>query len=183
MITSIPNMFHRALDRFKRDEGNATIEFAIFFPLLVTILLSTVEIGILTIRQVMLEHAVDLTVRDLRLGKLINPTQDDLRDLICARSSVVPNCTESLLLELRPVSTVTWAPLSSDVTCKERAIGSIDPLIDLIDAGTSHEMVLIRACAVFEPVFPSTNLAVHMEKDQLGGYALVASSAFVNEPT
>lgn len=182
MIRFIPNMLHRAFDRFKRDEGNATIEFALFFPLLVTMLLSTVEVGILTIRQVMLEQAVDLTVRDLRLGKLIKPTQDDLRNLICDRSSVVPRCSDSLLIELRPVSTVSWTPLGQDTTCKDRSNGDINPVVDL-NPGSSHEMVLIRVCAVFQPVFPSTKLGIHMTKVGLAGYALVVSSAFVNEPT
>lgn len=184
MIRSIYPAFSRIVACFKREEGNATIEFAFFFPLMVTLLLSSIEIGILTIRQVMLEHAVDLTVRDLRLGNLINPTQDDLRDLICERSSVISsaNCSQSLLIELRPVSTVTWTPLASDTTCKERTIGSLDPVIEL-RPGLSHEMVLIRVCAVFEPIFPSTKLGVKMSKDELGGYALVSSSAFVNEPS
>lgn len=164
-----------------RENGNATIEFAFFFPLLVTLLLSTVEIGILTIRQVMLEQAVDLTVRDLRLGKLIEPTQDDLRDLICQRSSVVPKCRDSLLIELRPVSTTTWSPLGSDTICKNRD-EELSPLVELTP-GKSHDMMLIRVCAVFKPIFPTTSLGIYMAKDELGGYALVSSSAFVNEPT
>lgn len=167
---------------FKRENGNATIEFAFFFPLLVTLLLSSVEIGILTIRQVMLERAVDLTVRDLRLGNLEDPTQELLRNLICVRSSVVPDCQKSLLIELRPVDTVAWTPLSTDTTCRDRNL-DIDPIGDYLDAGASHEMVLIRVCAVFDPVFPTTKLGVHLAKDDIGGYALVTSSAFVNEPT
>lgn len=166
---------------FSRENGNATIEFAFFFPLLISLLLSTVEVGILTVRSVVLEYAVDLTVRDLRLGKLENPTQDSLRDLICDRSSVVPRCRDSLLIELRPVSTVTWTPLASDTTCKNRD-EDINPVVEL-DPGQSHEMVLIRVCAVFEPIFPTTKLGIHMSKDALGGYALATSSAFVNEPT
>jgi len=42
---------------------------------------------------------------------------------------------------------------------------------------------LIRVCAVFKPVFPSTKLGIRLARDELGGYALVASSAYVNEPT
>lgn len=164
-----------------RENGNATIEFAFIFPLLVTLLLSTVEIGILTIRSVMLERAVDLTVRDLRLGKIEDPTQEKLRDLICDRSAVVADCDHSLLIELRPVSTVTWTPLSSDTTCKNRN-EDINPVIAL-NPGVSHEMILIRVCTVFQPIFPSTSLGMHLSKDELGGYALVTSSAFVNEPS
>ncbi len=172
----------RTFARFKRDEGNATIEFVIFFPLMVSLLLSTVEIGILTIRQVLLEHAVDLTVRDLRLGNLNNPTQDSLRDLICERSALALNCSDSLLIELRPVSTVTWTPLSVDTTCKDRNNGDINPVVALVP-GQSHEMVLIRVCAVFKPIFPTTKLGIHLSRDEYGGYAIVTSSAFVNEPT
>lgn len=179
-----PNI-KRAMRRFRsvwtRENGNATIEFAIIFPLLVTLLLSSVEIGILTIRQVMLERAVDLTVRDLRLGNIDEPTQGKLRDLICARSSVVSDCSDSLLVELQAVSTTTWATLSSDTTCKNKNL-TIDPVVTL-DTGSSHEMVLIRVCAVFDPVFPSTTLGVNMVNDDVGGYALVSSSAFVNEPS
>lgn len=170
-----------------RENGNATIEFAFFFPLLVSLLLSTVEIGILTIRNTMLERAVDLTVRDLRLGKLTNPetgegpTQDSLRELICERSSVVPRCRDRLLIELRPVSTVTWTPLASETTCRNSDLELNPPIT--FNPGASHQMVLIRVCAVFTPVFPTTKLGVHMSNDALGGYALVASSAFVNEPT
>lgn len=165
----------------RRENGNATIEFALFFPMLVTMLLSTVELGILTIRNVMLEHAVDLTVRDLRLGKINNPTQAKIRYLICERSSVVADCENRLLIELRPVSTVTWTPLASDTTCKNRD-ENINPAVEF-NPGISHEMVLIRVCAVFKPVFPSTTLGMQLARDDLGGYALVASSAFVNEPT
>ena len=165
----------------KREDGNATIEFVMFFPMLVMILLSTVEVGILNIRNVMLEHAVDRTVRDLRLGKIKNPSQAKLRDLICSRSAVIPNCQNKLLIELRPIDTVTWAPLGSDVMCKNRD-GEINPALKL-KPGASHEMVLIRVCAVFKPVFPSTKLGIRLARDELGGYALVASSAYVNEPT
>jgi len=181
MIGSFKPAAKRLRSIWCRENGNATIEFAFFFPLLVSLLLSTVEVGILTIRQVMLEQAVDLTVRDLRLGKLLAPTQDDLRNLICARSSVVPHCRDSLLIELRPVSNVTWAPLGSDTICKNRD-EDITPVVEL-NPGQSHEMMLIRVCAVFEPIFPTSKLGVHMARDQLGGYALVSSSAFVNEPT
>lgn len=181
MISFVLPVFKRALTRFKRDEGNATIEFAIFFPLLVTLLLSTVEIGILSIRQVMLEQAVDLTVRDLRLGKIESPDQDKLRNLICARSLVVADCSGSLLVELRPVSTVTWAPLSEDTTCKDRSV-EIDPENIVVAPGQSNDMVLIRVCAIFIPVFPTTTFGIHLSRDEYGGYALVTSSAFVNEP-
>lgn len=181
MIGFITPLLSRVRSFASREKGNATIEFALFFPMLVTLLLSTVELGILTIRNTLLEHAVDLTVRDLRLGKIIDPTQAKIRNLICARSSVVQDCENRLLIELRPVSTTTWTPLASDTTCKNRD-ETINPTVEF-SPGVSHEMVLIRVCAVFKPVFPGTTLGMQLGRDALGGYALVASSAFVNEPT
>lgn len=165
----------------KREDGNATIEFAIWFPMLIAIFLSAVEVGILTIRHVMLERAVDMTVRDLRLGHFVNPTQDALRTLICQRAAVIPFCMDSLLIELRPVSTTTWTPLAEQTTCKDRD-EVINPAVTL-NPGIAHEMVLVRVCAVFDPIFPTTRLGISLEIDELGGYALVASSAFVNEPS
>ncbi|WP_456386911.1 TadE/TadG family type IV pilus assembly protein [Profundibacter sp.] len=181
MIGFITPLLARVRSFANREKGNATIEFAMFFPMLVTLLLSTVELGILTVRNTLLEHAVDLTVRDLRLGKINQPTQEKIRNLICERSSVVQDCENRLLIELRPVSTVTWTPLASDVICKNRD-ETINPVVTF-DAGASHEMLLVRVCAVFKPVFPSTTLGMQLARDELGGYALVASSAFVNEPT
>ena len=181
MIRLIKNFLSQARRLRQREDGNATIEFAIIFPIIVTMFLSAFEIGILMTRHVMLERAVDLTVRELRLGKIIAPTQDDLRTLICDRAQIVPRCMQSLLIELRPVSTVTWAPLGSDTTCKNRD-SNISPVVAL-NPGASHEMVLVRVCAVFKPVFPSTKLAISLNRDELGGYALVSSSAFVNEPS
>lgn len=181
MTVFITPLLARLRSFARREKGNATIEFALFFPMLVTLLLSTVELGILTIRNTLLEHSVDLTVRDLRLGKINQPTQEKIRDLICARSSVVQDCENRLLIELRPVSTVTWTPLATETTCRNRD-ETINPVVTF-NPGASHEMILVRVCAVFKPVFPYTTLGMQLGRDALGGYALVASSAFVNEPT
>ena len=56
-------------------------------------------------------------------------------------------------------------------------------LLDPLDTGTDNEMMLIRACAVFDPIFPMTGLGLKLKKDAFGGgYAIIARSAFVNEP-
>jgi len=165
----------------QNEDGNPTVEFVIVFPFIVTLFFTAFEFGLLMTRHVMLERAVDLTVRDLRLGHFIAPTQDDLRRVICNRAGMIPKCMDSLLIELRPVSTVTWTPLGSDTTCKNRN-EEIQPVVSL-NPGISNEMVLVRVCAVFEPFFPSTTLGMKLSRDELGGYALVSSSAFVNEPS
>ncbi len=42
--------------------------------------------------------------------------------------------------------------------------------------------MLIRACAKFDPIVPTTGLGFRLPKDNTGAYALISSTAFVNEP-
>ena len=165
---------------FSRENGNATIEFVIIFPILMTLLISSVEFGILTMRKVMLESSVDRTIRDLRLGKLLDPTQASVRKEICDRASMIPSCEDRLIIELTPVNTNSWGVLREQTTCVSRD-SALNPVVEL-NPGAAHELVLIRVCAVFDPIFPTSALGTHLVKQETGGYALTASSAFVNEP-
>lgn len=180
MINTLTKMFVWVKPSWRRENGNATIEFALLFPAFITLFLVVVETGLLLTRGVMLDRAVDMSMRDLRLGTLNPMTHDNLKDDICINSVIIPNCVDSLLLELRPISTTTWEPLSNDVTCVDRS-EDIQPVLEF-DPGQSNEMMLVRVCAVFDPFFPTTGLAAQMQLDATGAYALVATSAYVNEP-
>ena len=48
----------RLWPRARREDGNATSEFVILFPMFVFILVSATEIGFITLRHTMLERAV-----------------------------------------------------------------------------------------------------------------------------
>ena len=165
----------------REDDGSATIPFVIFLPFFMTLVMSSLEIGMVMMRQVMLERALDLSVRDLRLD-LWDGTQEEFKTLICSRASVIPDCGNVLLVELRPVSTVTWEPLASGPTCVNRAVPMDPKDYPKFEKGKGDEIMLIRACAKFDPVFPTTGLGLHLPKDNTGAYALISSTAFVNEP-
>ena len=49
-------------------------------------------------------------------------------------------------------------------------------------AGTQNEMMIVRACAMVDPVFPGTALALLLEENVGDGFPLIATSGFVNEP-
>jgi len=181
MRNVINNFLARLRDLRQKEDGTATIEFAIVFPIIMTMFLAAFEVGLLMTRQVTLERAVDMTIRDLRLGNIVAPTQDSLRARICANARIIPECMTNLMIEMRPIDTNTWTPLGTDVTCKERS-EDLDPLVSL-NPGVQHELILVRVCSVIEPWFPTTKLGVALHNDTLGGYALAASSAFVNEPS
>ena len=164
----------------RSEDGTATIPFVMFVPFYMLLLLSSIEMGMLMIRHVMLERALDIAVRDLRLGTWNPPTNTDLKRRICRSAGLIPDCMNSVMVELRPVSKTTWSPLASGPTCVDRN-ASIQPVTSFV-AGTSNDMMLIRACAKFDPIFPTTGLGSSLPKDNSGAYALVSSTAFVNEP-
>jgi len=184
-MISVLTRLHRWARAFRQSEnGNATIEFAIMFPIFLSIFLSSFEFGIMMVRQMTLERAVDRTVRELRLGQLLNPTQDSIRDRICARASLLADCDErNLMIEMVPVDTSIWNPLSTTTKCRNRNLAvPISPPTGLTTSGAENQLVIIRVCAVVKPIFPTTKLGMSLYKSEYGGYALASSSAFVNEP-
>lgn len=179
MIRFIKNsrLFRRGI---YREDGNATIEFVIIFPAIMTLFLMGFETGLLLTRGVMLDRGVDIAMRELRLGSLDPMTHDQLKISVCDNSVIIPDCQNALLIELRPIDETTWAPLGTDTTCVDRN-EDIQPALDFIEGG-KNEMMLVRVCAVFDPFFPTGGLAAQIKLDASGAYALVATSAYVNEP-
>ena len=108
------------------------------------------------------------------------------RDFVRKRVLVIiPDNTRSG--PIGEVFKLLYEPLSDTATCVNRAL-PIDPSLDFrqLEGGASNEMMLVRVCAKFDPYFPSSGLAAQMKLDDkiddTGGYALVTTSAFVNEP-
>ena len=171
----------KALRRLRRDDGTATIEFVILFPLFIILMISGVEAGMLMTRQMMLERGLDLTMRSVRLGTLAEPTHDNVKALICKNAIIIPNCMDVVQLELREVDTLAWnVPLQGN-SCVDRT-RPMNPAVLNFDPGARNTLMMVRACAVFDPMFPATGLGVHLPKDASGGYRLIATSGFVNEP-
>ncbi|MDO9526286.1 MAG: TadE/TadG family type IV pilus assembly protein [Gemmobacter sp.] len=169
-----------------REDGTVTVEFVILFPMFVSLLLMSFEAGMLMTRFIMLERALDITVRDIRIGNYEFPTpanateaHDMVKADICARSILMPNCMQDLMLEMRPVNRTTWAGMDASPDCIERG----EPLGEVSFApGAQNQLMLIRACAVFDPFFPTTRFGLRLRLDPSGGYQMAAMSAFVNEP-
>lgn len=174
----------RALRRlrraFGREEGGATVEFVIVFPLFLTVLLTSVESGLMLARQVMLERALDMAVRDLRLGSWVNPDHDGLRERICARTGILRDCRTDLLLELQPVDATNWILPQDPVACVDRE-EEIEPVTQFTP-GAGNQLMLVRVCYIADPLFPTTRFGLQLPLDASGGFQLRSASAFVNEP-
>ena len=171
----------RMLKRFRRDDaGSASIEFAIMFPVFFVILISAMELGLMTVRSALLERALDVVVRDIRLTTGTAPSHVQLRTAICEETSVVPDCFNNLALEMRLVDPRAWTDIPSAVTCTNRA-EEVAP-VTTFQHGMDNEVMIIRACAKYEPMFSDYGLSAFMSKDSSGDVALIAKSAFVQEP-
>lgn len=178
--------FHKKFVRFgRREDGSATVEFVIVFPLFMFLFLMGFESGIYMIRNVMLERAVDISVRDIRLGNGRVPEFSALKTNICDDVLVIPNCADSIHIYMTEIAITPGSVTANtgDIRCLNRY--SDEPQFDETDysIGNTNTMMLVQVCASVHPYFPSTGIGLGLRRDLLGGdYAIVASTAFVNEP-
>lgn len=184
MIRALLRRVRHAAGRFRKGEaGNGAIELVIVLPMIMTVFMYSAESGLYMTRQIMLERAVDITVRDLRLGRIPTPTHQELKDRICANSSIIPDCADALRVELLRVSTTTWNMPTTTVPCIDR-----DEPIELsleFNPGVENELMLVRVCLIQDAIFPGTDFSkgIAREGDSAGGYAIISTSSFVNEPS
>lgn len=173
------------LRRFRKDEdGQMMIEFVLLVPLIFTIFLTSVELGIYSMRQMWLDRGLDMTVRIVRLGTGTTPDHDDLKDMICARAGFIPDCANSLKLEMRPVDPRNFVALSLTPDCFDKSQPVLPEDAPTYITGQEHDLMVLRACVKFDPIFPTTGLGFDLVQDGDGaGQAMMtAMSAFVQEP-
>lgn len=167
--------------RFTRGEsGTATVEFVIVFPFFLGVLLSAFELSLITMRETMLERALDLTVREIRLETGSAPQHDEIKARVCSRAPVIPDCEKNLRLEMLVINPRAWNDPEDEFDCTDQS-EDVQPVRNFVN-GMENELMLLRACAKFEPVFPGAGLGKTLSKDAAGMAALVAKAAFVQEP-
>ncbi len=180
-MTSFGKRLYRALRRLGLSEsGAATVELVIVFPFFIGVFLSSYDVAMMNMRAVMMEQAMDKAVRRIRLSSGANLNYNLIKSDICDDAFLIPDCDNALQIEMQPVSTQTWAGITTGADCVARN-QTLQPLIKFRN-GAENELMLIRICAVVDPVFPGIGVGRTMPKDASGGYRIIASSAFVNEP-
>ena len=169
----------------RKEDGNATIEFVFLFPAFIFLFLTGFEAGYYMVRNVMLEQATDIAVRDVRLGNGKVPSFVALKRDICANAAIIPDCLDSVQVEMQPVAIAPGAvatTLQTAAKCVDR-LSTDDPLTGTTyDVGSENQMMVVRVCALSKPLFPTTGIGVGMQVDGDGNYAIVSTTAFVNEP-
>ncbi|WP_324753706.1 pilus assembly protein [Roseovarius sp. Pro17] len=185
----------RALARLThREDGNASVEFMVIMPLYMALLIMSLELSFITLRHTMLERGLDIAVRDIRLGTgKFTPTpgndddgtatqayHDTIKKRICDEAYVINDCENNLKLEMIRSDMRNLTTLGGQVECTDKeeegaATFNFTP-------GQQNDLMFLRACAKYDPIFPTWQLARALEKDASGQIAIVSMSAFVMEP-
>ena len=170
----------RTARRLRRNTaGAAAVEFALVIPVFLGLLFTSFEAGWLMLQSIMLDRAVDKTIRDLRIGTLPNPSQASVRSTICGKALVLVRCEESLALELITINSDADYP-ADDTPCIDRS-AEIAPVLKF-DPGGQSQTVFVRVCFVVNPITPMMGAGLRLPTDARGEYRLIAKSGFINEP-
>ena len=165
---------HRALVRHRRSErGIVTAEFLIGIVIVFTMFMVTIELSFLMARSTLLHQSLEVTMREVRLGLIINPTVQSLEGAICDRMSTIPDCASSLVLEFTQVDQTTFEMPAPQEPCTRRSAEIIaNRGGELYFTGEENELMVVRACMVVDTITPFVDDA----------FELFARTAFVNEP-
>ena len=172
----------RTVWRWLKDEdGNATIEFVIWWPFLIWFLSSAFEASLITTRQVMLNVALDRVVRDLTLGNLGAPSHEELKATLCNTAGTIPQCDESLHIEMERISTDSFAIRTGQAQCIDKSDDSA-PALNFSN-GSSNDLMLMTVCVNVRPIVPGTGLGFKLTGfGQSTHFNLYGYAAFVVEP-
>lgn len=111
------------LKRFSRSEdGNPTIEFVVMVPLIFTIFMTAMELGIFSMRQMWLDRGLDIAMRQVRLNTASIPSHTALKQTICANAGFLPDCMNSVKIEMQKTDPRDFQPLERDADCIDQSL-------------------------------------------------------------
>lgn len=181
MIHAFKSIIRCAKSFGKREDGSSTVELVMLLPLYMTMFLMSYEGGRISLNHVMLERGLDLTVRDVRIGQIQDPTHSELKESICSYAAIIPDCINQLQLEMVRMDVRAWdSSLDGAVQCVDRAL-DVQPAVRFTN-GENNELMVLQVCSLFDPRVPTSGIGKAIPKESGTAYALVASAAFVMEP-
>lgn len=173
---------HKTLRRFRDSEdGSAAVPFALWMPVMVGVILSTVELGAVTIRHQALERGLDQTVRDVRLGTGTIYDHASLKQSICEKAAALPDCMNTLQLEMVKLDLRNWTFPDPTADCVDTSL-EVNPQREFT-YGKDNEMMMLRACFKYTAVSPAGYLSSALQSDAQGYTAIISTAAFVQEPS
>lgn len=162
-------------------DGAVTVEFVILLPLLLYVFMMGFELGLLNVRHLFLHRATDLVARDIQISTKTPPTYAELKQQICDRALFQQDCVDSIRIEMRALPLADWADATRTVACVDREESDSEPTQNY-QPGQQNDLMLIRVCRLFKPIFPGSGLGHRLPKNSEEEYGLVVFSGFVSEP-
>ena len=181
----MPRLRLPALSRLARyraaEDGAVTIPTLLWLPLFIMIMVASVELCVLTVKQTLLERGVNLSTRILRLGISDMPTHDELKRSICSNIAFLSTCMDDLAVEVFEVNQDTWTSSGAGqgLLCSDAITDDKKPTLE---RGLGNQLMVLRACLRVTPMENLNPLSQALVKNSAGQYALVVTTAFVNEP-
>ncbi|MBS1303872.1 TadE/TadG family type IV pilus assembly protein [Loktanella sp. SALINAS62] len=167
-------------DLLRGESGAATVSFVLVVPVFFFIFVNAFEIHVHSIRQVMVDRAVDLAARDVRIGYLTNPTHDDLTAQVCKYARLIENCERDIRLDMTVVDPRNLTLPTDATPCRDRAEEN-PPEITLAN-GENNKLMLLRVCILFDPAFNYAGVGRKILIADTEYYAMQAATAYVMEP-
>lgn len=158
--------------RFRRDQrGAAAVEFAFVAPMVIVLLVATIEIGVMEVMSNNLDAAVMVAARKIRTGASDRPTSNTaFVNMICANMvDSAANCRARLATSVQKVSSFANAQSAVAATPSGQ-----------FDAGGAGDIIVIEATYTWPLVLP-----MYAGSFQLAGpnqARLDTRATFRNEP-
>lgn len=166
----------------RAEKGGATVEFVLVFPVILTIFFISLETSTILVRQGMLERAVDITARSLRLSNEEGLTSQAVANRICRRARIIRDCHATITLDLRAIPRPNYVLPALGAPCINRE-QMIRPVTRFDPSQTApNELMLLRACVSIDPLLPFSEFVLDLTRRGGGGLFLEASTIFVSEP-
>jgi hypothetical protein len=167
-----------------RQDGAVTVEFVVVVPFVLTLFFASVDVGVTMLRQVMLDRAVDMAVREVRLGRVPSDGSVTMAQMICDRAILFSDCHDNIAVEMQPIDTTNFNGLNDPVRCVNREL-DITPAVAFNPGagGAAQELMLIRTCVSANPFIRLTGFFTAMPINPEGDYVIASRGIFVNEPS
>lgn len=161
------------------EEGGATVEFVLILPVFLLVFLSAIETGLLVVRQALLERAAGITLREIKIDGTGSVSLSQRKQDFCEASILFSQCEQTVFFAFDTIDTESWDLSGNSTGCVD-ATNTVAPVTEF-SPGLSSEVSVIRLCALFDPIFPSTGLGAKLQRTEAGQFAQVVHAAFVSE--
>ncbi|MEO0694453.1 MAG: TadE/TadG family type IV pilus assembly protein [Pseudomonadota bacterium] len=162
--------------------GAAAVEFALVAPVFFALIVSMLELGLLTLKSTLVDRAVSQAAVFVYTGATSSTQseKDRIRDFICKRALLIRECAKNLSVELTRVNSFS-APPTSDAPCRDSSDVTLAPVVTY-QPGAGNDIVYMRVCATTNVLTPGMGLGLALAKTKTNRYQIISSIAFMNEP-